>query len=137
MIFSACKQTGRPPFHTVLIHGLVRDDKGRKMSKSLGNGIDPLEMIDRYGSDALRMNMLTSNSPGNDMRFYIERCEAMRNFANKLWNASRYVMMNLSIDKNELPALSELETSTSTSSASPSRKSMTSSGTPTATGISS
>ena len=110
MIFSACKQTGRPPFHTVLIHGLVRDDKGRKMSKSLGNGIDPLEMIDRYGSDALRMNMLTSNSPGNDMRFYIERCEAMRNFANKLWNASRYVMMNLSIDKNELPALSELET---------------------------
>ena len=111
MIFSACKQTGRPPFHTVLIHGLVRDDKGRKMSKSLGNGIDPLEMIDRYGSDALRMNMLTSNSPGNDMRFYIERCEAMRNFANKLWNASRYVMMNLSIDKNELPALSELETS--------------------------
>ena len=111
MIFSACKQTGRPPFHTVLIHGLVRDDKGRKMSKSLGNGIDPLEMIDRYGSDALRMNMLTSNSPGNDMRFYIERCEAMRNFANKLWNASRYVMMNLSIDKNELPDLSELETS--------------------------
>ena len=95
MIFSACKQTGRPPFHTVLIHGLVRDDKGRKMSKSLGNGIDPLEMIDRYGSDALRMNMLTSNSPGNDMRFYVERCEAMRNFANKLWNASRYVMMNL------------------------------------------
>ena len=111
MIFSACEQTGRPPFHTVLIHGLVRDDKGRKMSKSLGNGIDPLEMIDNYGSDALRMNMLTGQfSPGNDMRFYIERCEAMRNFANKLWNASRYVMMNLSIDKNELPALSELET---------------------------
>ncbi|MBO2527865.1 MAG: valine--tRNA ligase, partial [Clostridiales bacterium] len=99
-----------PPFHTVLIHGLVRDDKGRKMSKSLGNGIDPLEMIDRFGSDALRMNMITANSPGNDMRFYVERCEAMRNFANKLWNASRYVMMNLSIDKNELPALSELET---------------------------
>ncbi len=110
MVFSACKQTGKPPFHTVLIHGLVRDDKGRKMSKSLGNGIDPLEMIDRFGSDALRMNMLTSNSPGNDMRFYVERCEAMRNFANKLWNASRYVMMNLSIDKNELPALEKLET---------------------------
>ena len=110
MIFSGCKQTGKAPFHTVLIHGLVRDDKGRKMSKSLGNGIDPLEMIDRFGADALRMNMLTANSPGNDMRFYIERCEAMRNFANKLWNASRYVMMNLSIDKNELPALDELET---------------------------
>ena len=110
MIFSGCKQTGKAPFHTVLIHGLVRDDKGRKMSKSLGNGIDPLEMIDRFGADALRMNMLTANSPGNDMRFYIERCEAMRNFANKLWNASRYVMMNLSIDKNELPALEELET---------------------------
>ena len=110
MIFSGCKQTGKAPFHTVLIHGLVRDDKGRKMSKSLGNGIDPLEMIDRFGADALRMNMLTANSPGNDMRFYIERCEAMRNFANKLWNASRYVMMNLSIDKNELPALDTLET---------------------------
>ena len=110
MIFSGCKQTGKTPFHTVLIHGLVRDDKGRKMSKSLGNGIDPLEMIDRYGSDALRMNMITANSPGNDMRFYVERCEAMRNFANKLWNASRYVMMNLSVERNELPALSELET---------------------------
>ena len=110
MIFSGCKQTGKRPFHTVLIHGLVRDDKGRKMSKSLGNGIDPLEMIDRYGSDALRMNMVTGNSPGNDMRFYVERCEAMRNFANKLWNASRYVMMNLSIEKNELPELSKLET---------------------------
>ena len=110
MIFSACKQTGKPPFHTVLIHGLVRDDKGRKMSKSLGNGIDPLEMIDRFGSDALRMNMITANSPGNDMRFYVERCEAMRNFANKLWNASRYVLMNLSVEKNELPDLSKLET---------------------------
>ncbi len=110
MIFSGCKQTGKTPFHTVLIHGLVRDDKGRKMSKSLGNGIDPLDMIDRFGSDALRMNMITSNSPGNDMRFYVERCEAMRNFANKLWNASRYVMMNLSIEKNELPELTELET---------------------------
>ena len=110
MIFSGCKHTGKPPFHTVLIHGLVRDDKGRKMSKSLGNGIDPLEMIDRFGSDALRMNMITSNSPGNDMRFYVERCEAMRNFANKLWNASRYVMMNLGVERNELPELSRLET---------------------------
>ena len=104
MIFSGCEHTGKAPFHTVLIHGLVRDDKGRKMSKSLGNGIDPLEMIDKYGCDALRMNMITSNSPGNDMRFYVERCEAMRNFANKLWNASRYVLMNLGEDfKPQLP----------------------------------
>jgi len=95
MIFSGCEHTGKTPFHTVLIHGLVRDNQGRKMSKSLGNGIDPLEMIEKYGCDALRMNMVTGNSPGNDMRFYVERCEAMRNFANKLWNASRYVMMNL------------------------------------------
>ncbi len=95
MIFSGCEHTGKTPFHTVLIHGLVRDDKGRKMSKSLGNGIDPLEMIEKYGCDALRMNMVMGNSPGNDMRFYVERCEAMRNFANKLWNASRYVLMNL------------------------------------------
>ena len=95
MIFSGCEHVGKTPFHTVLIHGLVRDDKGRKMSKSLGNGIDPLEMIDKYGCDALRMNMVMGNSPGNDMRFYVERCEAMRNFANKLWNASRYVLMNL------------------------------------------
>ena len=109
MIFSGCEHTGKPPFHTVLIHGLVRDDKGRKMSKSLGNGIDPLEMIDRFGSDALRMNMVTANSPGNDMRFYVERCEAMRNFANKIWNASRYVLMNLSVEQNELPPLAELE----------------------------
>ena len=110
MIFSGCEHTGKTPFHTVLIHGLVRDDQGRKMSKSLGNGIDPLEMIEKYGCDALRMNMVTSNSPGNDMRFYVTRCEAMRNFANKLWNASRYVMMNLSEDaKNELPALDKLE----------------------------
>ena len=98
MIFSGCEHTGKTPFHTVLIHGLVRDDKGRKMSKSLGNGIDPLEMISKYGCDALRMNMITGNSPGNDMRFYVERCEAMRNFANKLWNASRYVLMNLGED---------------------------------------
>ena len=109
MIFSGCEHTGKPPFHTVLIHGLVRDDKGRKMSKSLGNGIDPLEMIEKYGCDALRMNMVTGNSPGNDMRFYVERCEAMRNFANKLWNASRYVLMNLGEDaKNCLPALDAL-----------------------------
>ena len=110
MIFSGCEHTGKTPFHTVLIHGLVRDDKGRKMSKSLGNGIDPLEMIDKYGCDALRMNMVTGNSPGNDMRFYVERCEAMRNFANKLWNASRYVMMNLSEDAvNALPDVNKLE----------------------------
>ena len=110
MIFSGCEHTGKTPFHTVLIHGLVRDNQGRKMSKSLGNGIDPLEMIEKYGCDALRMNMVTGNSPGNDMRFYVERCEAMRNFANKLWNASRYVMMNLAEDaKNELPELSKLE----------------------------
>ena len=110
MIFSGCEHTGKTPFHTVLIHGLVRDNQGRKMSKSLGNGIDPLEMIEKYGCDALRMNMVTSNSPGNDMRFYVERCEAMRNFANKLWNASRYVMMNLGEDaKNELPEISKLE----------------------------
>ena len=110
MIFSGCEHTGKTPFHTVLIHGLVRDNQGRKMSKSLGNGIDPLEMIEKYGCDALRMNMVTGNSPGNDMRFYVERCEAMRNFANKLWNASRYVQMNLGEDaKNELPDLSKLE----------------------------
>ena len=111
MIFSGIEHTGKTPFHTVLIHGLVRDNQGRKMSKSLGNGIDPLEMIDKYGSDALRMNMITNNSPGNDMRFYVERCEAMRNFANKIWNASRYVMMNLTIGKNELPAADKLELS--------------------------
>ena len=110
MIFSGCEHTGKTPFHTVLIHGLVRDDKGRKMSKSLGNGIDPLEMIEKYGCDALRMNMVTGNSPGNDMRFYVERCEAMRNFANKLWNASRYVQMNLAEGvKNELPTAEKLE----------------------------
>ena len=109
MIFSGCEQMKTTPFHTVLIHGLVRDGKGRKMSKSLGNGIDPLEMIDKYGSDALRFNLVTGNSPGNDMRFYTERCEAMRNFANKIWNASRFVMMNLNIDKCELPEKLEAE----------------------------
>ena len=110
MIVSGLEHTDKAPFHTVLIHGLVRDNLGRKMSKSLGNGIDPLEMIEKYGCDALRMNMVTGNSPGNDMRFYVERCEAMRNFANKLWNASRYVMMNLAEGaENKLPALEKLE----------------------------
>jgi len=109
MIFSACEHTKQPPFHTVFIHGLIRDDKGRKMSKSLGNGIDPLEIAEKYGADALRFNLVTGNSPGNDMRFYTERCEAMRNFANKIWNASRFLMMNLTIDKCELPEKLELE----------------------------
>ncbi len=109
MIFSACEHTGKPPFHTVFIHGLIRDDKGRKMSKSLGNGIDPLEIAEKYGADALRFNLVTGNSPGNDMRFYTERCEAMRNFANKIWNASRFLMMNLTIDRCELPEKLELE----------------------------
>ncbi len=109
MIVSGLEHMGEAPFHTVLIHGLVRDNLGRKMSKSLGNGIDPLEMIEKYGCDALRMNMVMGNSPGNDMRFYVERCEAMRNFANKLWNASRYVMMNLAEDAvNALPELDQL-----------------------------
>lgn len=108
MIFSGCEQMKQIPFHTVLIHGLVRDDKGRKMSKSLGNGIDPLEMAEKYGADALRFNLITGNSPGNDTRFYTEKCEAMRNFANKIWNASRFVMMNLTIDKCELPAADQL-----------------------------
>ena len=109
MIFSGCEHTGKPPFHTVFIHGLVRDDKGRKMSKSLGNGIDPLEMAEKYGADALRFNLITGNSPGNDMRFYVEKCEAMRNFANKIWNASRFVMMNLTITENKLPDTLEPE----------------------------
>ena len=109
MIFSGCEHTKRPPFHTVFIHGLIRDSQGRKMSKSLGNGIDPLDMIDQYGCDALRYNMITGNSPGNDMRFYTERCEAMRNFANKIWNASRFLMMNLTIEDNALPEKLELE----------------------------
>ena len=109
MIFSGCAHTGKTPFHTVFIHGLVRDDKGRKMSKSLGNGIDPLEMAEKYGADALRFNLITGNSPGNDMRFYVEKCEAMRNFANKIWNASRFVMMNLTITENKLPDTLEPE----------------------------
>ena len=95
MVFSGLEQTGKLPFHTVLIHGLVRDSEGRKMSKSLGNGIDPLEVIDKYGADALRMALNTGNAPGNDMRFYWERVENSRNFANKVWNASRFIMMNI------------------------------------------
>ena len=95
MVFSGIEQTGKCPFNTVLIHGLVRDSQGRKMSKSLGNGIDPLEVIDKYGADALRMTLITGNAPGNDMRFYWERVESSRNFANKIWNASRFVLMNL------------------------------------------
>ena len=95
MVFSALEQTGKTPFHHVLIHGLVRDSQGRKMSKSLGNGIDPLEIIDKYGADALRLTLITGNAPGNDMRFYMERVEANRNFANKVWNASRFIMMNM------------------------------------------
>ncbi|MDO4555791.1 MAG: valine--tRNA ligase [Lachnospiraceae bacterium] len=94
MVFSGLEYTGKAPFHTVLIHGLVRDSEGRKMSKSLGNGIDPLEVIDKYGADALRFTLVTGNAPGNDMRFYWERVEASRNFANKVWNASRFMMMN-------------------------------------------
>ncbi len=95
MIFSGYEQMGKAPFHTVLFHGLVRDSLGRKMSKSLGNGIDPLEVIDKYGADALRLTLVTGNAPGNDMRFYWERVEASRNFANKIWNASRFIMMNM------------------------------------------
>ncbi len=95
MVFSALEQTGKTPFHHVLIHGLVRDSLGRKMSKSLGNGIDPLEVIEKYGADALRLTLITGNAPGNDMRFYWEKVESSRNFANKIWNASRFIMMNL------------------------------------------
>ena len=101
MVFSAIEQTGKVPFHHVLIHGLVRDSQGRKMSKSLGNGIDPLEIIDQYGADALRLTLITGNAPGNDMRFYMERVEASRNFSNNVWNASRFIMMNL--EKAEVP----------------------------------
>ena len=101
MVFSSMEQTGKSPFKYVLIHGLVRDSLGRKMSKSLGNGIDPLEIIDKYGADALRLTLVTGNAPGNDMRFYFERVEASRNFANKVWNASRFIMMNL--EKAQIP----------------------------------
>ena len=109
MIFSGMEHMKKEPFKTVLIHGLVRDPHGKKMSKSAGNGVDPIEVIDQYGADALRFNLITGNSPGNDMRFYVERCEAMRNFANKLWNAARYVMMNLTVSDAALPAELKLE----------------------------
>ncbi len=108
MIFSGYEQMGKAPFHTVLFHGLVRDSQGRKMSKSLGNGIDPLEVIDKYGADALRLTLITGNAPGNDMRFYWERVEASRNFANKVWNASRFIMMNLEGMTVTEPAVDQL-----------------------------
>lgn len=111
MIFSGIEQTGELPFNTVLFHGLVRDSEGRKMSKSLGNGIDPLEIIDKYGADALRLTLITGNAPGNDMRFYWERVEASRNFANKVWNASRFILMNL--EKAEVPETMDLSKLTS------------------------
>ncbi len=111
MIFSGMEHLKLEPFKTVFIHGIVRDALGRKMSKSLNNGVDPLEVIEEYGADALRFTLITGNSPGNDTRFIPERVEANRNFANKIWNASRFVMMNLNIDKCELPAVSELELS--------------------------
>ena len=106
MVFSGYEQMKEKPFHTVLFHGLVRDSQGRKMSKSLGNGIDPLEVIDKYGADALRLTLITGNAPGNDMRFYWERVEASRNFANKVWNASRFIMMNM----EKFPVPEEIDT---------------------------
>lgn len=108
MIFSGLEHTGKIPFKHVLIHGLVRDSQGRKMSKSLGNGIDPLKVIEQYGADALRMSLATGNSPGNDMRFYEERVEASRNFANKIWNAARFTLMNLKSENISLPKKEEL-----------------------------
>ena len=108
MVFSGYAHTGKSPFHTVFIHGLVRDSLGRKMSKSLGNGIDPLEIIDQYGADALRMTLVTGNAPGNDMRFYNERVEASRNFANKVWNASRFILMNMEDKEITRPDLEKL-----------------------------
>lgn len=110
MMFSGIEQTGKAPFDTVFIHGLVRDSLGRKMSKSLGNGIDPLEVIDKYGADALRFTLVTGNAPGNDMRFYWERVEASRNFANKIWNASRFILMHLGDNKITTPAYNDLYT---------------------------
>ena len=109
MVFSGYAHTGKSPFHTVLIHGLVRDSQGRKMSKSLGNGIDPLEIIDQYGADALRLTLVTGNAPGNDMRFYNERVEASRNFANKVWNASRFILMNIENEEVTMPAAADLD----------------------------
>ncbi len=108
MVFSGYEQTGKSPFHHVLIHGLVRDAQGRKMSKSLGNGIDPLEIISEYGADALRLTLVTGNAPGNDMRFYMERVKSSRNFANKVWNASRFIMMNLGEEKTKEMTLDSL-----------------------------
>ncbi len=109
MIFSGFEQMGEKPFRTVLFHGLVRDSQGRKMSKSLGNGIDPLEIIEQYGADALRLTLITGNAPGNDMRFYYERVEANRNFGNKLWNASRFIMMNMEGKEVTVPSAGDLE----------------------------
>ncbi len=109
MIFSGFEHMNEKPFKTVLFHGLVRDSQGRKMSKSLGNGIDPLEVIEQYGADALRLTLITGNAPGNDMRFYYERVEANRNFGNKLWNASRFIMMNMEGKEVSVPAANELE----------------------------
>lgn len=109
MVFSGIEHTGRSPFHTVLIHGLIRDSQGRKMSKSLGNGIDPLDVIEQYGADALRLTIMTGNAPGNDMRFYYERVENSRNFANKVWNASRFIMMNMENVTLTKPAQEDLE----------------------------
>jgi valyl-tRNA synthetase len=109
MIFSGLAYTGKAPFDTVCIHGIVRDSQGRKMSKSLGNGIDPLEVIDQYGADALRLMLVMGSTPGNDMRYSEEKVKAMRNFCNKIWNASRFLLMNLTIEKNELPEHLELE----------------------------
>ena len=156
MIFSGLAYTGKAPFDTVLIHGIVRDSQGRKMSKSLGNGIDPLEVIEQYGADALRMMLIIGSTAGNDMRYSDEKVLSCRNFANKLWNASRFVQMNLPedfepglpeeslLDMSDKWILSELAkvaaelppTSTSTSWAWPPRRSRTSSGRSTATGIS-
>ena len=109
MIFSGCEHMKKPPFKHVFMHGIVRDSQGRKMSKSLGNGIDPLEVISKYGADALRFTLATGNSPGNDMRFYWERVESSRNFANKIWNAARFVLMNLEIEDCSLPENPEIE----------------------------
>ncbi len=109
MIFSGYEQMGEKPFKTVLFHGLVRDSQGRKMSKSLGNGIDPLEIIDQYGADALRLTLITGNAPGNDMRFYYDRVENSRNFANKVWNASRFILMNMEGKAVTEPAAGDLE----------------------------
>ncbi len=108
MVFSGLEHTGKPPFEHVFIHGIVRDSQGRKMSKSLGNGVDPLLVIDRYGADALRFTLATGNSPGNDMRYYDQRVQASANFANKIWNASRFVLMNLDIEDATLPAAEDL-----------------------------